>query len=290
MRTEEEMLDLILSTAKEDDRIRAVCLEGSRTNPNAPKDLFQDFDVVYVVGETGSFRRDKHWIDRFGQRLYMQYPEDHPVYPSDRERCYGWLIQFADGNRLDLHVSTLDWVLENDAQDSLFSVLLDKDGLFAGRKPADDSAHWVQRPDQALFSVECNEFWWCLNNLCKGLWREEISYAQWCMNDLLRPQLLMMLSWKAAMDRDFHISVGKCGKYLHRFVDKTVWEGYLSTYSGPDIGEMWAAGERMCDLFHQTAGEVAECLRFTYDLTEAHNSRTFFDRVRQLPRDAKEIF
>ena len=45
----------------------------------------------------------------------------------------------------------------------------------------------------------------------------------------------------------------------------------------------------MCDLFHQTAQNVAENLGFAYDLTEAENSRGFFDRVRQLPRDAKEI-
>jgi aminoglycoside 6-adenylyltransferase len=140
MRNEQQMLKLILSTARQDERIRAVCLEGSRTNPKAPRDIFQDYDVVYVVGETASFQQDNGWIDRFGERLYMQYPEDHPVYPSDREHCYGWLIQFADGNRLDLHVSTADWVLEHDAKDSLFTVLLDKDGLFAGREPADDSA------------------------------------------------------------------------------------------------------------------------------------------------------
>ena len=84
--------------------------------------------------------------------------------------------------------------------------------------------------------------------------------------------------------------MGKCGKYLHRFVDKTLWEGYLSTYCGPDLGEMWAAGERMCDLFHQTAIEVARDLQLEYDLTEANNSRAFFDKVRQLPQDAKEIF
>lgn len=290
MRSEQQMMDLILSTAKGDDRIRAVCLEGSRVNPNAPRDLFQDYDVVYVVNETVSFQQDKSWIDRFGERLYMQYPEDHPVYPSDREHCYGWLIQFADGNRLDLHVSTPDWVLEHDAKDSLFAVLLDKDGLFEGRKPADDSAHWVQKPDQALFSAECNEFWWCLNNLCKGLWRNELTYAQWVLNDLLRPRLLTMLSWKAAISYDFHISVGKCGKYLPNYLKKSLWEAFLSTYSGTNLEEMWETGERMCALFHQTAGEVAEKLGFCYDVTEAQASWGFFRHVRMLPRDAKEVF
>ena len=47
MRSEEEMMHLILQVAKDDERVRAVYLNGSRTNPNAPKDRFQDYDVVY---------------------------------------------------------------------------------------------------------------------------------------------------------------------------------------------------------------------------------------------------
>ena len=76
MRTEEEMIQMIQDTARKDDRIRAAYLEGSRANPKVPKDMFQDYDVVYIVEETESFQRDKSWIDRFGKRLYMQYPED----------------------------------------------------------------------------------------------------------------------------------------------------------------------------------------------------------------------
>lgn len=49
MRTEEQMMKLILDTAKEDERILAVYMNGSRTNPNAPKDIFQDYDIIYVV-------------------------------------------------------------------------------------------------------------------------------------------------------------------------------------------------------------------------------------------------
>lgn len=46
MRTEHEMLDFILRTAADDERIRAVILNGSRVTPNARPDIFQDFDVV----------------------------------------------------------------------------------------------------------------------------------------------------------------------------------------------------------------------------------------------------
>ena len=43
MRSEKEMMDLILETAKNDERIRAVYMNGSRTNPNAPKDILDVF-------------------------------------------------------------------------------------------------------------------------------------------------------------------------------------------------------------------------------------------------------
>lgn len=63
MRTENEMYDLILGIAKNDDRIKAVYMNGSRTNEAVPKDIFQDYDIVYVVEDTKSFIEDKDWID-----------------------------------------------------------------------------------------------------------------------------------------------------------------------------------------------------------------------------------
>ena len=58
MRSEEEMLTLITTIAAQDERIRAVMLNGSRANPAAKRDLFQDYDVVYFVTELDSFIAD----------------------------------------------------------------------------------------------------------------------------------------------------------------------------------------------------------------------------------------
>jgi aminoglycoside 6-adenylyltransferase len=41
MRTEKEMMDIILNFAKNDERVRVVTMEGSKLNKNAPKDIFQ---------------------------------------------------------------------------------------------------------------------------------------------------------------------------------------------------------------------------------------------------------
>ena len=107
MRSEKEMMELILSVARKDERIRAVYMNGSRTNPNVKKDIFQDYDIVYVVKENRPFYEDERWIDRFGERLYMQCPEKMDKdrgQAVDLDQCFVWLMQFQDGNRLDLHV------------------------------------------------------------------------------------------------------------------------------------------------------------------------------------------
>lgn len=109
MRSEAEIYALLLETARADDRVLAVYMNGSRTNPHAPKDIFQDYDVVYVVRETRAFIEDRGWILRFGNILYMQYPDEFPDDPSDKENHYGWLMQFGDGVRIDLTVQALPY-------------------------------------------------------------------------------------------------------------------------------------------------------------------------------------
>ena len=56
----------------------------------------------------------------------MQYPDENVMYESDKENNYGYLMQFEDGNRIDLHVSTLNYVLDKLKGGKLYKVLLDK--------------------------------------------------------------------------------------------------------------------------------------------------------------------
>ncbi len=113
MRGENEMLDLIISTARTDTRVLAAYLKGSRANPNAPKDIYRDFDVMYVVTETGSFIRDTSWMNAFGRVALMQEQDSDFGYGarfgirSKYDESYSWLLLFDDGNRIDIGVETL---------------------------------------------------------------------------------------------------------------------------------------------------------------------------------------
>lgn len=287
MRSEKEMFDLILRTAEEDERIRAVYMNGSRTNPNVKRDIFQDYDIMYVVTETASFIADERWIDRFGARLYMQLPEKHEPHT---EECWGWLIQFADGNRLDLHVVTEKCAKREIVKDRLCRILLEKDGILPAMPPPTDEDYWVKRPTEDEFHAVCNEYWWCLNNVAKGIWREEIPYVQDMANVVLRPQLIKALSWKVGIKTGFSVSVGKSGKEMWRWLAKEEWTAFLSTYAAGNISAIKTAYTRMCQLFDATACDIAGSLGFVYDRTEADNSFSYFLHVINLPKNAKTVY
>lgn len=289
MRSEKEMMGLILGVAEKDERIRGVYMTGSRTNPNVPKDVFQDYDIVYIVRETESFRKEREWIDVFGERLYMQYPDDMPEPGADIGLCYGYLMQLADGNRLDLHVVTLEFALKDIAHDRLCRILMDKDMALPGIPPSTDEDHWVKRPEEKEYLYCCNEFWWILNSIGKGLWRGEIPYVMDMLNMHGRPELMKMLAWKVGLERGFSCSVGKSGKYLRKYLSEDCYERLLQTYPSAEDEAVWRSVFGMCGLFDETARKVGEELGYVYNEKEAHNSRLYLDCTYALPRDAKEF-
>ena len=121
MRTESEMLDLILQIAKV-IQADAVALSGSRTNPNAPKDEFQDYDVVYIVDDLAAWVTDLAWLEAFGKRII----EQHNI--LDHRRLY--LMLFEDGNRIDLTLCPKEHIKEWVDSEADFTVLDDPQGLF----------------------------------------------------------------------------------------------------------------------------------------------------------------
>ena len=103
MRTETEILDVILQTAKV-LQVDAVALSGSRATPKALKDEFQDYDVVYLVENLDSLVDDLAWLDRFGKRMIEQHIS------LEHRRLF--LMLFEDGNRIDLTLCPKEHIKE----------------------------------------------------------------------------------------------------------------------------------------------------------------------------------
>ena len=232
MRNEQEILDLILKVAKEDERVRAVYMNGSRTNLNVKKDIYQDYDIVYVVNETEPFLNNKDWISIFGEIAIVQEPDlvDSAFdIKHDFSRSYTWLILFKDGNRIDLGIQVKNKMLEEYTNDKLTIPLFDKDNCLPQILPPTDEDYWVKKPTELQFTSCCNEFWWCLNNVAKGIARDELPYAMWMYNVVVRNMLVKMIEWYIGINTDFSLSAGKMGKYFKKYLSKELYEMYSMT-------------------------------------------------------------
>lgn len=289
MRTEQEMLDLIIGTARKDERVRAVIINGSRVNPGAPKDFFQDYDVVYLVTEKESFLAEPSWIKVFGELMILQLPDEMSDPPPEGKDYYAYLMQLADGNRIDLSlypVSKLH-LLEGD---SLTLTLLDKDGILPGFDPPNESGYLPKPPTAKKFFDCTNEFWWCSPYVAKGLWRHEIVYAKHMLDLYVREQLDKMLVWYIGMRTNFQVSPGKMGKYFEKYLEADLWRMVLGTFSDADYDHTWEALLAMGELFRRVAIPVAEHFGFTYPYGDDERVSAHLRHVRSLPRDAKEMY
>jgi len=289
MRSEQEMLELILDTAKNDDRIRAVIMNGSRTDPNARRDIFQDFDIAYLVTDAGSFKDDCAWIDRFGEIMILQMPEAMEDPPPMNDGHFAYLMQFTDGNRIDLTLFPISRLHEFE-RESLSLLLLDKDGVVEPFPAPSENDYLPRIPSAKAFSDCCNEFWWVCPYVAKGLWREEITYAKYMSDQVVREQLMKMLTWYVGVKTRFLRSPGKLGRRLKQYLEPELWAMLEQTYSGAGYENTWYALQMMCDLFRMTANQVAEHFGFDYPRRDDEKVSAHLKHIRSLPKDANEMY
>lgn len=285
MRSEQEMMELVLGFARQDSRVRAAGLNGSRANPAAPRDCMQDYDIALLVTELESFTRDHSWVDRFGKRAIMQMPEAMVLFPPELGGWFTYLMQFEDGNRLDLMLIPAVDAQKYLQKDPMTVVLLDKDGLLAGAPPPSDAAFYVKRPSAEEYADCCNEFWWVCTYVAKGLWRGELLYANWHMEQVVRPMLQKMLEWQVGAGAGFTLSVGKCGKYLHKHLPAEVWQALLATYRCDSTEACWGSLWGCVVLFRKTAQQMAAQLDFEYDIANDDGACKFMHRVQDAGSD-----
>ena len=289
MRSEQEMFELILAIARRDARIRAVILNGSRANPQARGDIFQDYDIVYIVTDIASFKQDPNWIKCFGELMILQLPDDMSATPHALDDPYAYLMQFADGNRIDLSLFPLDR-LNQLGSDSLSVLLLDKDGIIQPFAPPNQSDYLPSPPTAQEYADCCNEFWWVSPYVAKGLWREELTYAK-CMFDLyVREELMKMLTWYIGLKTRFLENPGKLGKYYQKYLEPELWEMLQKTYADAGYENNWKALFSMCDLFRFTARAVGRNFGFAYPQADDQRVSAHLQHVRRLPKNATQMY
>lgn len=287
-RSVDEMFELVISAAKGDDNIRAVILEGSRAHPDSKPDPFQDFDIIYGINNITPYVNNLEWIKQFGELMILQMPDLMGAGPTVDYK-FSYLMQFVDGNRIDLNLYSLDWLIQNGAE-SRSVVLLDKDDLFGGWDRSSEKDFIPQIPSAKEYFDCCNEFWWVAPYVAKGLWREHIFYAKYMLENILRNEVMKMMNWLFGIKTNFKRSPGKHGKNFSLVFDPKLCTRLLETYCDCKIESTWKAFENLCDVFRISALEVGECLEYSYLKEEDNRVSKYLVDVKNLKKDAKAIY
>lgn len=279
MRSANEIQKLIIDTAKSDDRIRTVLLNGSRANPSIQSDKFQDFDIVFIVSNFESFISDHSWTYFFGEKLICQLPDEMTFGGEDKDNNetigFHYLMLFKDGNRIDLTLFPIENLKTDFAFDSLTIVWLDKDNLFPNVPHSTDTDYHIQKPTEKIFLETCNEFWWVSTYVAKGLLRNEITYAKEILETIVRPMFMKIIEWFIGTETNFSISFGKGGKFMKQNLSSTQYDKILATYSDQQLENNWKSLFLMAELFGEFAATVANKLNFLYNSNDEHNVMTY---------------
>ena len=254
MRTETEMLDVILQTAQT-LQVEAVAMSGSRTNPKAPKDEFQDYDVVYVVDDLDNLTSDLAWLDQFGTRII----EQHNILGNRRL----YLMLFEDGNRIDLTLCPKEYIKEWVESEADFTVLEDTKGLFAPYSPS-SQRYWTSPASAIDFEKACNEFWWVSAYVVKGICRKQVIYATDHLYEICQQELLKVLAWQVASDLGT-VDIGKNYKYLFQYLPTEKEKEFSALLDFSSVEKLTQSLFATIQLFHQEAQIFAQKMGFDYD-------------------------
>lgn len=258
MRTEKEMMNLILQIA-DTLEVEAIALSGSLTNPQSPKDEFQDYDVVYIVDDLEDLISDLSWLDQYGNLMISQ----HNV--VDHRRLY--LMLFEDGNRIDLTICPKEYIQEWVDSEANFEVIKDDKGLFEAYQP-NSKRYWTAPPTEEDFAASCNEFWWVSAYVVKAIRRNQLIYATDHLYGICQQEFLKVLAWQVTSDRGV-VDIGKNYKYLFQYLPAEQEKEFSALLDLSSFDKITQSLFSTMKGFDREAQILAQKMGFTYDQKEA---------------------
>ena len=254
MRTETEILDILIKTAK-NLKVKAVAMSGSRACPKAPKDEFQDYDVVYIVDDFDNLTSDLSWLEQFGKRIIEQ------EVALDHRRLN--LMLFEDGNRIDLTLCPKEHIKEWVDSEAGFTVLEDPEHLF---EPYSQNLerYWASPATETNFVKSCNEFWWVSAYVVKGICRNQLIYATDHLYGICQQEVLKVLAWQVASDGGA-VDIGKNYKNLFNYLPAEKEKEFSNLLDFSSLDKITQSLFATMELFHQEAQSLAKKMGFDYD-------------------------
>lgn len=264
MRRESEVLKDFKNWAKEQDNVRCAILTSSRVRPDATIDFLSDYDIELYVSDLKPFQLNDEWLNRFGE-IMVRWP-----YKPRSTGKEGWitrLVLFDDGLRFDFQI-TDRLTIESNQYDNGYEVLIDKDCIAKDLAPPTYSEYIINKPSKEDFETLVNEFWWDAYYVAKYLYRDELPFAKYMLDYVLRYSFLhQIINWKIGLENNWNVATGALGKDFKKLLDQETWQSYKKTFANGETAQTWLGFYEMTDLFRSIALSLS--LALDYDYPEA---------------------
>jgi len=258
--------------------------------PGGTRDILSDYDVILAVQDVHPYFESRNWLEDFGHVLALFRD---PLESEMGALKSGYVIQFEKGLKIDFTLWEVEILRKIVAEPELdpeldagYRVLLDKDHLTDGLKPASFQAYIPQPPSEAEFQSTIEVFFLDTTYVAKFLWRDDLVAAKHIQELLVQEHLRPMLEWHLEIEHGWSVKPGPYGRRLKKWLRPELWKALENTYCGANLEENWEALFRTISLMHHTAVDVGEKFGFAYPYALEDRMMAHLKRVKNLERDA----
>jgi len=284
MQARDEKLQQIMNWAKDNNDIRLMMLTSSLVNPLAPVDDFSDLDVELVFEDIDPYQFNHQWTSLFGKPISM-VEEDETFFDNKHAMK---MVLYDDHVKVDFKLYKKAAFINDALSDTLpedwdigYKVLVDKDDISHYLKAPTYQSTIIQQPTEKKFTQVMNDCWWDMTYVAKCLARDEIFYAKFMTENMIRTDYLVpIIEWYIASENNWGITTNKHGRLFKKYLSPDLWNKIEATFSGSNMEDNWNALFAYADLIHQLGMTLSEKLRYDYPTELEHNIRKYLTEVR----------
>lgn len=264
MLDKEELIANLVNTIRQDRSIRMVLLLNEDIVAQYEAGVAYALDITLVTQQLELVQQNTTWHEQFSSQLAMQMPQDAMLFPPS-DKHFSYLVLLEDGNRLTIKLLSNEDALHLLTQDDTIEVLFDKDQVVQQLQTSDI----VECPTVEQFHDCCHTFWWGQTSVINSLTKKEHIAAVEQFHQLVRTQLLRMLTWKVASDNRFEVVVNENYKQLPQYLMSQQYEQLLQTYNLSSETAMKQAITMAQALFREASISISRHLSIPYPADDA---------------------
>ena len=284
MKVREEKLKSIMEWAEKNEDVRVLLLTSSLANPLAPVDEFSDLDIEFIFENNTNYISDKRWTLNFGTPIAM-IEEDENAF-DDKHAMK--MVLYEDGVKVDFKLYSKSNFIEETEQKELsedwdigYKVLIDKEGITKQMLKPNYQVFIIKKPSEKEFQSVLKDFWWDTTYVAKCLARDEIFYAKFMSEKIIRTEYLIpLIEWYIASEHKWNITTNKYGRLFKKYLTQEMWTKTENTFSGSKIEENWNALFSMADLVSEIGTKLSNKLGYKYPEKLENDIRKYLNEVK----------